>query len=360
MPAMPTYGASTGGYGGAGGGSDVFGYKPAPLSFPNPMQNMAAATPDYEKLIAALSQNILSGLNGQVPQDVDNQIWDAVNARQLGSGTGGTPFARNDYLRNLGLTSLGMQGAASNQLLSYLPVQSRTATLDPLIQAEIEKYNSLVTAAPDPAARGNWEMEQFNRLNALGNMPGGSARGISVNAGVPTAPPAINMGRPTSSNVPSNNQNDVWRAENTGPAYTWKTTPAPTWDSPLKTGPYADTYYYPGTPGNGPYGYGWGGSTGSTFDTSGSFESLVNNPLTPQSPEGSFGGTVAGPFDGGYSYGSSPTSSGTGSMVSGNFGTGEEYYSYPSNFYTDLSTAEQDDYVAQVLANSGIDSSLYE
>jgi hypothetical protein len=111
-----------------------------------------------------MSGNLLAGLQGQLAPDVSRTIIDAANARAFAGGFGGSPLAGNLTARDLGLTSKQIQDQAFNQFLNFIPVQSRTATLDPALKSSISQYNSVLDAMPNPAARGEFFLDQQKQI----------------------------------------------------------------------------------------------------------------------------------------------------------------------------------------------------
>lgn len=162
---------------GYGSYSNIFGSRPNPLPVPNVQGNLQKATPNYQAMLAELTGNILGNLNGQLPMDVQNQIFDAANARAYAGGFGGSGLGRNLTLRDLGLNSLQRQDVGASQLMNFLPVQSRTATVDPALLNQINDFNSIAAALPDPAARGKWLEEQYNKTQMLQSNPAGTPWG---------------------------------------------------------------------------------------------------------------------------------------------------------------------------------------
>lgn len=141
-------------------GSNVFGKKPGTLPTPDVLANLREAVPGLDQLLTTLSNNVQSGLSGQLPADVARLIQDSSNARAVAGGYGGTPLAGNLTLRDLGLTSLQRQDAAANQAFNLFNTGKNVGTLDPNLQRMINEYNLEVAAAPDPTAQGQYYLQQ--------------------------------------------------------------------------------------------------------------------------------------------------------------------------------------------------------
>lgn len=72
--------------------------------------------PGYAGMVGQRSQNALSMLKGQIPDDVISQISQGAAERGIMGGTPQSPNANAAYLRSLGLTSLDMQNQGSELL----------------------------------------------------------------------------------------------------------------------------------------------------------------------------------------------------------------------------------------------------
>lgn len=72
--------------------------------------------PGYANMVGQRSQNAMSMLNGQIPDDVISQISQGAAERGIMGGSPASPNANAAYLRALGLTSLDMQNQGSELL----------------------------------------------------------------------------------------------------------------------------------------------------------------------------------------------------------------------------------------------------
>jgi len=80
------------------------------------IQPFNANLPGYANMVGQRSENTASMLNGELPQDVINQISQQSAERGVGGGQAGGPNANAAYLRALGLNSLDVMGQGSQQL----------------------------------------------------------------------------------------------------------------------------------------------------------------------------------------------------------------------------------------------------
>lgn len=151
--------------------------------------------PNYGAMTGASSQNILSLLRGQVPQDVANQIAQMGAERGVATGSIGSPNSEAALLRSLGLTSLGLQGQGEQELTGAV---ARTPTgqqfnpqsflTTPQQQQEAQYAANVLASAPDPTAAANAQLatslfgmqlgrQQVPQGNPLMPMPVGAAGG---------------------------------------------------------------------------------------------------------------------------------------------------------------------------------------
>jgi hypothetical protein len=72
--------------------------------------------PGYQQMVDQRSENTIDMLQGQVPDDVINQIATQAAERGIAGGAPNSPNANAAYLRSMGLTSLDMMGQGSKEL----------------------------------------------------------------------------------------------------------------------------------------------------------------------------------------------------------------------------------------------------
>ena len=98
------------------------------------------AIPGYESRKNTSADLIDSFLRGEVPQDVQDQIWNSAAGRALGGGYGGSGLGRNLTARDLGLTSLGL---AQTGLQESGRFNRETAGLELPEMANVARYLGL-------------------------------------------------------------------------------------------------------------------------------------------------------------------------------------------------------------------------
>lgn len=144
--------------------------------------------PGYQGMIGQSSGNILSLLQGQVPQDVANQISQMAAERGVATGSIGSPNANTALLRSLGLTSLGLQQQGEGELTGAIgrtPTgqqfnpQSFLVSPDTLQQAQYQ--SNLLSAAPDPTLSAQQELTNaFAGLGYGRGSAGGGGRPLGL------------------------------------------------------------------------------------------------------------------------------------------------------------------------------------
>lgn len=130
------------------------------------------ALPGFTNLRDTTTGILSDKLQGKVPRDVQQLLERNAAEKGITLGTSGSQFGQFDELRNLGLTSLGIQNEGLAQTSSWL-AQNRANTFDfsrfllgkddAKQQAEfnwnVDRMNELSRVAPDPQVRGAWDTE---------------------------------------------------------------------------------------------------------------------------------------------------------------------------------------------------------
>ena len=152
---------------------------------------MTANLPGYLANRQLQSNDIAQELAGQVPQDVIDQI--AQQSAQIGAGAGMgpvSPLSNSDYLRALGLTSLGMKQTGSTALnaqIANTPVGPQfnpsSMLVTPQAQQSAAMQASLMNAAPDPTQAAETAWQQYMAALQAGQRAGINALGAGAGAG---------------------------------------------------------------------------------------------------------------------------------------------------------------------------------
>lgn len=150
------------------------------------------AIPGYSELQAQRAGNVASQLRGELPADVERNLFNSSIARALSGGYGGSPAARNLAVSDLGLSSLelqqlGQQNAANliSSTPTINPVSAASLTITPqqvLALRENERamrMGAQTTAAQAPSSSGVWG----NALSQLGGIALGGVGGYGGGAG---------------------------------------------------------------------------------------------------------------------------------------------------------------------------------
>jgi len=143
-----------------------------------------ANLPGYDEMTAQASQDIAANLAGQVPADVINELQQGAAERGIATGAAGSPNAGAQYLKALGLTSLGQEATGQQQLTQAI---QRTPTsplfnvasmlVSPNDEQAARMAANLYAAAPQPRAAA----EQAIANAKAGLAAGGGSGGTSVN-----------------------------------------------------------------------------------------------------------------------------------------------------------------------------------
>lgn len=158
----------------------------------------AAIPPGYSGGISpynmSLAQgNITSALHGELPQDVVDQLRQRAAEFGVSSGLAGSDFSGYQGLKNLGLTSLDRQDAATKSLMPFFQTPGGQAQTDQFNVNNISRANQFTAdtgAAARAAADRAWTAG--HRGNVMGGYGGSGAAPImgGVLGGGYGAPPA--------------------------------------------------------------------------------------------------------------------------------------------------------------------------
>ena len=117
------------------------------------------AIPNYAALTQTASGNAMQQLQGDVPQDVINQILQGAAERGITGGMPASPNSNAAYLRALGLTSIGQQQTGMQnlaQLVSQAPIapifNPAQMFVSPQDMQEAQYMANVLKASPSPEA----------------------------------------------------------------------------------------------------------------------------------------------------------------------------------------------------------------
>jgi len=145
--------------------------------------------PGYEDMAGQSAKNIGAQLRGEIPEDVLYNLGQGAAERGISRGGG---FSNADYLRSLGLTSLGLMGEGEKGLTGALQRAESIPLFDisKYMLSPQDAYNAqfqsnVIGAAPDPAAAAAALKDTLNKAS-------------STTPGRTTTPPALGGGAPAS------------------------------------------------------------------------------------------------------------------------------------------------------------------
>jgi hypothetical protein len=183
------------------GGINTFGAQQAAGQY-------QANLPGYADMTKTASADILQNLEGQVPADVISNLQQGAAERGIATGAPGSSNAGAQYLKALGLTSLGQENLGQTQLTSAI---QRTPT-SPLFNVASELVSptdeqaartaaNMYAAAPNPAVAAQTAMDNAaaglkagaggaggGGLSLAGAAPSGTVFPTSPDSAVPTYP----------------------------------------------------------------------------------------------------------------------------------------------------------------------------
>lgn len=123
--------------------------------------------PGYSDMSATSSGNIQAQLRGELPADVVNLIGQQAAERGVGGGVAGSQFSNADYLRSLGLTSLGQKQAGEAAFTGAMGRLQGIPTFDPssMFTKPEDVYgaglqSSIFKSAPVPGSAAAYNQSQ--------------------------------------------------------------------------------------------------------------------------------------------------------------------------------------------------------
>lgn len=182
---------------GTQGGSGTFGAVPGQLSLPSPFSDLGNVYPNLSGTNAQISQNIMSGLQGQLsPQTLANlqnyaANFGVRNGMPGSNGQLGTLANNYNLLGNI-QTQEQLQQQALQNYNQTMGVMSQTQTVNPALQLETAATNAQSAAMPNPADAASYAKELFDQY--LQSMSG-PAGGTGFFGGGGSRPPWYNFGQ---------------------------------------------------------------------------------------------------------------------------------------------------------------------
>ncbi len=92
------------------------------------MKQLRGSIPGFDELISGITGNLESGLKGEIPKDVQDQVQNSAAARALAGGYGGSGMSGNLVARDLGLTSYNIAQQALKSSEAWLQTASQYLT----------------------------------------------------------------------------------------------------------------------------------------------------------------------------------------------------------------------------------------
>lgn len=116
------------------------------------------SVPQFNEIAQQGSENLLSELRGELPDDVVNQVQRRSNATAYAGGYGGSPMADNLIARDLGLTSLDLSTRARASAPNWLG-----SLYSMLVPPQFDVQSGFVSPGQGIASEQWNETNRFNR-----------------------------------------------------------------------------------------------------------------------------------------------------------------------------------------------------
>lgn len=142
------------------------------------MAMLRRAIPNYDAIVGKQSELIQSGLRGEVPKDVQDQLTLRTASKAISGGYAGSGVHRNLEARDFGLTSWDITNKSLDSASRWTQSMASltqpalfnvgSAFISPQQQFDFNKLVAETKAAPNPGARGAFD----SKMAALGMMLG--------------------------------------------------------------------------------------------------------------------------------------------------------------------------------------------
>ncbi len=173
--------------------ASIYGTRVAPITMPNPAGDLGGVYKNLGATNNSISDLITSQLKGQLSPDTIDAIRNQGAAWGVGAGVPQSQFSTNNMVKNLGLNSMAIQQKGVDNYNQTIPTISKTQTVDPSLQSEINFQNNVSAAAPDPAAAGKYAQTLFQSY--LDKLSGTSTNQPKFKpAGTPLGPTQYSFG----------------------------------------------------------------------------------------------------------------------------------------------------------------------
>lgn len=161
---------------------------PGVITPPDPAADLAAQYPNLSATNAAVSGNILAGLQGNISQPDLNYMQDQAAGAAAASGMPGSnvmtgTLGGNKSARDIGKLQYQVQQDALNNYNKTIPTVSSTQTLSPQLQLEVAGTNALNASAPNPQTAQSYAQQLYDQHLAAARGPGGGTGGSGGPAG---------------------------------------------------------------------------------------------------------------------------------------------------------------------------------
>lgn len=178
MPGIPSYfnpamfgagaGRGSGTYTSTGstGARGPYGQPVGQIGMPNPRADLASVYPNLSALTGQTSNVVGSELAGTVSQNTMNALGTEAAQRGVSSGMPGLApgsLGSNDLFANIAGYSENRQRQGLQDYLASTAGISKTQTVDPALQTEINLQNAVSAAAPDPTMAAEKEQALFQK-----------------------------------------------------------------------------------------------------------------------------------------------------------------------------------------------------
>lgn len=162
-------------------GSGTYGAVAGATDLPSASEDLSAVYPSLTASNQAASDAVLAELEGNLSQSTVNNIQDAAARWGISSGMGsGSGIGNNLSLRDLGLTTEGVQQQGISDYSKLLSAIDSTQTVSPETQIGLSQSNNSLAASANPEDATNYALSLYNQYLSDASTAGASTTGSST------------------------------------------------------------------------------------------------------------------------------------------------------------------------------------
>lgn len=162
-------------------GSGTYGAVAGATALPSASADLSSVYPSLTASNQAASDAVLAELEGNLSQSTINNIQDTAAKWGISSGMGsGSGIGNNLSLRDLGLTTEGVQQQGISDYSKLLGAIDSSQTVSPETQIGLSQSNNSLAASANPQDATNYALSLYNKYLTNASTAGASTTGATT------------------------------------------------------------------------------------------------------------------------------------------------------------------------------------